>query len=165
MLPLKSQWDPLHHTGILIKFISPLLTSPMWPKCQYYYENLSKHKLHLCRHLQPVQLIIWWAPKKGHCCNLILKLCHSVTVKRLNRDINRNSNIQIWETKYERKFIKTSENGRVTGVTNGSQTLFWPRTSPAQGQDKLYLFNSPSSIYCRDQKNWFSKTGIFYLGV
>lgn len=26
--------------------------------------------------------------------------------------------------KHERKFIKTAENGRDTGVTNGSQTLF-----------------------------------------
>lgn len=70
-----------------------------------------------------------------------------------------------WETKYEGKFIKTAENGRVTGATNGSQTLFWPRTSLAQRQDKVYLFNSPSSIYWRDQKNWFSIRGVFYLGV
>lgn len=31
---------------------------------------------------------------------------------------------QIWKTKYEGKFIKTAKNGRVTGATNGSQTLF-----------------------------------------
>lgn len=164
MLPLKSQWDPLHHTGILIKFISPLLISPMCPKCQYYYENLPKHKLQQCRHLQPVQLIIR-APKKGHCCNLILKLCHSMTVRGWIGTLTGTQAHKYGKQNMREKFIKTGENGRVTDVTNGSQTLFWPRISPAQRQDKVYLFNSPSSIYWRDQKNWFCVTGIFYLGV
>lgn len=164
MLPLKSQWDPLHHTGILIKFISPLLISPMWPKCQYYYENLSNHRLQLCRHLQPVQLIEWWAPKKGHCCNLILKCCRSKTVRGWIGTLTGTQTYK-YGNNIEGKIHKNYWEWESYGVTNGSQTLFWHRASPAQRQDKVYLFNSPSSIYWRDQENWCSITGIFYLGV